>query len=316
MSSLKEFYTNEELNLILSNPFYYICENKDIFHFIKELWLSNFKVYGMQDIALEVFDSISSNKSFDEKIKTINNILRYRRLHKLTKAAAIKNTPMQFSLDLIKEYVENINSFLDYGSGKLALLDAIQKEFKVGKLYGFDPKSTPKFLDKESKIKFITNIDELSILKDLDVIYSSFVFHHLTSKEIKESIEVFKKILAKNGKIIFLEETFSNDKDLFKSSSEKLKLLGYSSNIELTNIFNSLSVKERLLCIYLNDYLINLKNLSYMPWTYEYKSLDEWEDLFIKNNFKIVNRYYFGITNSNRLKQGVTGMLLIENFNE
>jgi SAM-dependent methyltransferase len=312
--NFKKYFGNDELTFIQNHIFETIKNSLDITKFLETLWKSNFEDIGFGFLVDEMFEIIekSAGKKDGEVIQQIETIFLNKDFKRYARKSR-KNTgsKMQFGYELVKNYLNGANTFLDFGAGKLALIRRIARENpNIQKFYGFDPGSNPDYISFDERVEFINDFDKLKNLKNIDVIYSSFVFHHLTAEEIDNSLKLIKSILAPNGKFILVEESFPIEStfELENNSKAKLESLGYSLNKEASKLFEKLSTKEKFLAIYLNDVLINLKNLSYMPWTFEYKSMEEWRKLLKDYGFELDEEYAFGLIDSKRLKQGLTTM--------
>lgn len=311
--TFKSFFSEKEISDIQKNPINLFVEYSTCTDFIYRLWLNNFLKVGFPEIPDRLFGILkkSSSKNFDETLHELQNVFdthkEFKRQARRSRRFGVK---MNFGFDLIRPYItQNTKQFLDFGCGKMALLRRLAKEnIPIKKLYGFDPASNPGEVNFDTRAEFINTIEKLNGLESLDLIHTSFVFHHLTKREIEESLNILHEVLKNNGIFVFIEESFSTDVTLESVSSQKLKDIGYATHKELTELFEKLTVKERLLAIYMNDVLINLKNLSYMPWTFEYRDLEGWRSIIESRGFTMVEEYSFGIVENDRLKQGLTSM--------
>ena len=300
MSSFKELFLDFEIDELKSNVFQCLKDTPEVLEFIQELWENNFHTFGLKDSAKGAFESIKNNflVSDLDYNNLFTNTLKTQEYKKHRRKSFLSAEKMDFQYSLLESYLQNASSFLDFGSGKLATLRKIcSNNQNIQKLYGFDPNSNPRFTSSDPRISFITKLKDLKNLKDLDIIYSSLVLHHLTPEELDQSLKVIFNCLKSGGKFILIEEGFPEelDEELLKVSHEKLNSFGYSMNEQLVAKFENFTDREKFLVIYFNDYLINLGNLNYMPWTFEYRDLDSWVQLVEEYNFKLEEKYYFGI---------------------
>jgi SAM-dependent methyltransferase len=309
----KEHFIADKLLDLEKNPFKEIKENEKIFTFLKNLWIHNFNKIGFAIIPEQMFQVLKEEQNFESALQQIEEIFQNKDFKRHARRSRRFGTKMSFSYELIRPYVQNQTSFLDFGCGKMALLRRLAKEkTSFQKLYGYDPASNPGEINFDQRVEFITTIKDLESLSNIDIVHASYVFHHLTAEEIRVAFKVIHKILKPGGIFIFIDEAFPEEFSMFnlQFSIEKLNSIGYQINNTLTEEFNSLNEKERFLTIYLNDVLINLKNLTYMPWTFEYRSLEEWRREIESFGFIKNEEYFFGIAENERLKQGITSLQL------
>ena len=72
--------------------------------------------------------------------------------------------------------------------------------------------------------------------------------------------------------------------------------------------FLKLSKDEKIQYLFLNDWLMNLKN-RYMPWTVRYKSIEEWEKLAVTAGFQKSGIHFIGAVAKRKRRQGMTAVL-------
>jgi len=77
---------------------------------------------------------------------------------------------------------------------------------------------------------------------------------------------------------------------------------------EATSEFLKLSKEEKIQFLFLNDWLMNLQN-KYMPWTLNYKSMEEWESIAGSAGFHLVESHFLGAIKKRKRKQGMTVVL-------
>ncbi len=291
-TEFKNFFNREEFNNLKENPFTYILESKEVFDFLNELWIFNFERIGFKEIPHQIFNYLQKNNKNNTKViaeeiqKIIDSNKEFKRYARRSRRHSAK---MSFQFDLVKEFIDNKKTFLDFGCGKMALLRRLAKEELLDKVYyGYDPNVELEYYDFHSNVKFISNKQELLKIHKVDIAYTSFVLHHLSAEEIKSSLTLIHSILKPEGKLIVIEESFyRNNVNYLKSPLLEFNNIVFKQNEKLNNYFFKLSTKEKFLSIYLNDVLNNLKNLHYMPWTLEYKSMEEWRSIIESKGFKL-----------------------------
>jgi hypothetical protein len=294
-------------NIIKMNFLQQINSYPKVFNFIHNLWVNNFKNFGFEYLVEKIFEEIKTVDNFDNLIIRIDEILRDKEFKKFNRKSFSQSKFKAFQFEIVKPFLDKAESILDFGCGKMALIRRISKEDdfeKIKILAGYDPNLEINYKDFDSRAVFYNRKSDL-IGKKFDLIISSFVLHHMTKDEIEENLNLINSILTENGKFILIEESFDGKFPNF-DSIEFLKNTDFEISSELTQEFLDLTLEQKFLAIYLNDILINYRNLDYIPWTNQYKTMIEWRSLCEKYGFKFEKEYFFGIINKGRLKQGIT----------
>lgn len=230
----------------------------------------------------------------------------------------LKNHPSLkkfFTKDMFLQMIESeaggVESVLDFGCGKLAFLkNMAEKNKDIKEMIGIDSKSKPDLEKLDSRIKFKRN---LAAVKNLsaDLVVVKLVLHHLAEGEIIEKLKDIKRILKPSGRLIVFEETFPERVEgKLEISKRYLNELGMEVASEVTDDFLSLPREEKRAFLFLNDWLINLQNASYMPWTLEYKSMEEWQNVVESVGFVLKRKVFLGAIVGRKRKQGMTGMFV------
>lgn len=315
---MRSHFSTSELEKYIQNPFTALQNNKAVFDFLKQLWIFNYGQVGFGYIGESIFESIKNAPDESvEVIKTkIESCYRDKPFIQHCKNSRMGSHKMDFGFDILKPLIDKERtSFLDFGCGRLALLKKISyKNDQITHLYGYDPKSNPKNFSLDARIKFFSDIEELKKLENVGTVFTSFVLHHLTYAQLEQALTTINTILIKGGSFIILEETFPQQEDISLTTTSLQYMLenGYELNQNLTYMFQSLSIRDKFLAIFISDFIANLKHLSYMPWTMEYHSIDEWSSFIERFGFGLQSTYYFGVPQSGRVKQGPTGMLVFK----
>ena len=221
-------------------------QDKEILSFIENLWRSNFKQYGFERLPIEIFADLNKFSTLEEFSQHINSVLNNKEFKKFGRKGRKSKLTNSFTYDLVKQYLNDAESILDYGCGKMAQLRRIAREDhpNLSVIAGYDPKINPDYKDFDMRAEFFSTIDEFSERK-FDLIMCSFVLHHLEEAEIIEVIQVMKNSLNPNGKILILEETIPDvlTNELETNSNMFLKNIGYeSSKSQLYRLPSGLSI--------------------------------------------------------------------------
>jgi ubiquinone/menaquinone biosynthesis C-methylase UbiE len=212
-------------------------------------------------------------------------------------------------LELIEKELVCAETVLDFGCGKLAFLKNMAENFPaVQRLIGVDPKSQPEVEDLDPRIIFerdLSSVAEASV--DLAVI--KLVLHHIENDvEIIEILRNIKKTLKPGGKLIIFEESFRENEMDITEIKEYLSQFNLKLAEDATANFLKLSKEEKQQYLFLNDWLMNLQN-KYMPWAWQYKSMEEWTKLVETAGFKNLKNNFIGAIKRRKRKQGMTVIL-------
>lgn len=317
-NSFTDYFTTDEVQSLKAKPFWWLRSESKVFTFLEILWKNNFRQYGFEYLAEQIFEIIQNCKTNDtaDIVQQIESVFTDPNFKKFTRFARQANIQkMDLNYQIIKDYLVDANSFFDFGCGRMALIRRIVRENQqLERLYGYDPKSNPYYRDFDPRVTFLEKIDSVKSINPVDIVYSSFVLHHLTEEEIDEALATIISLLKPNGKFILLEETYPQiSLNAYAQDTHKFLLkFGYENSIELFDIFDSLSDREKMLVIYLNDVLINSKNLSYMPWTFTYRTAEGWKERVEKYGLKMPESEKFWILHEGKIKQGITGFMVFE----
>jgi SAM-dependent methyltransferase len=317
-STFKRLFEAQEVESLHHDYFSWLRREKNVLDLLEELWTDNFRQFGFKHLAVDVFKKIREGefRETNNLIADIDNVFTDPDFKKFTRfSRQANNSKMDLNYQLVREHLQGVESFFDYGCGRMALIRRIVREnTSIRRFYGYDPKSQPYYLDFDPRVAFFDHLSALSHIPLVDVVYSSFVFHHLTEEQIEQSLHCISNILKPGGKFILVEETFPEREALavVDRTGEHIEQFGYEAHTDLLQIFLQLSEREKMLVIYLNDVLINLKNLSYMPWTFEYRTIEQWSHEVEKHGFKKSYDDLFWILKEGKIKQGVSGMMVFE----
>src|SRR6056300_908740 len=204
-----------------------------------------------------------------------------------------KNYINSFNNFLLKNFSFNKNSkILDIGCGRGKIIGSISNRLKLkNKPFGIDVED---HLDKDKKIIF-KKIDALSFLKKntvlFDVIMIKQTIHFLKLSQISKLINLCKKNLNKNGKIIISTLKLMKRK-LKKSLKRDIKILNLikKSNKHLIKkfIFTVNISKKKYLKMIKNRYISTLLTMSKIEIVNGIKELDKNYSSRIKFKDKLV----------------------------
>ncbi len=308
--------TQAENNVILASKptevFSLLRSHPQVSQFVRELWVHNFDNYGFGWLAEKLFEeTIASLDDFETSAARFKEILKEPSFKKMLRKQW-KEPKMALSYRMLEPFMNDTRSFLDFGCGRLALLRKIgQMSSDELILYGFDPYSDPEHLPHDPRIHFFTSQEALSKLKDIDMAYTSYVFHHLEEHIIHQSLDTLHKLLKPGGTLLVIEETFPeiNSVEQDEEAFAFAKASGIDLEKNLREKFLELPTQEKLLTLFVNDVLININNLGYMPWTNQYRSMNQWTEVISSHGFNLQQQLYFGVFREGRLKQGITSLL-------
>lgn len=293
---------------ILKNPLK-ILESAEIFSALKKHWANNHENLVVPEKFVEDFfaylkDASSQGKIPDQEIKKQYN----KKLKEYWNKNLKLEKPGDMFLEMIEPELRGVEAVLDFGCGKLAFLKNIAESNKeIKKLIGVDAKSQPVLEGLDSRIEFVRSLVDIETAS-VDLVVIKLVLHHLENEQ--EALAIFKelgRVLRSGGKLIVFEESFP---DAICDIRESEKYLA-KFNLELSEVtedFLRLSREDKIKFLFLNDWLMNLQN-AYMPWTMQYKSMEEWKTLIESVGFQERESHFLGAIKHRKRKQGMTAVL-------
>lgn len=297
------------------DPFAVMRQERHVMAWLRELWFTRFDAIGFGSIAESMFTTIEESQGVALEV-VIRKLLSFFEIPEFNRSIRI-NYPnsrgMDFNCKLLESYISNATSFLDYGAGKLALVRKLSKtNISLLRIDGFEPGVLVHTMPPDGRVHFFNSISGLEQQSSYDCIHCSFVLHHLTDQETKNALRTMYNLLSKNGVFLLIEEAFPIEdlKSLVSSGKLYLEAIGYQLDEKLSTQFTILSNRKKFLAIYLNDLLMNLKNLHYLPWTFNYRAMEGWREVAKEAGFNLQESHYLAIPQSGKLKQGIVAMMV------
>ncbi|KKR20196.1 MAG: hypothetical protein UT50_C0020G0007 [Candidatus Moranbacteria bacterium GW2011_GWA2_39_41] len=288
---------------ILENPLA-ILESTEILNVLKKHWIANHEnLTNPENFVEEFFAEIQSIDSSRE----INKLYQ-KKLKKYRDNILDLGKPGDMFLEIIEHDLQNVETVLDFGCGKLAFLKNIaESNAEVRRLIGVDLKSQPVLDCLDSRIEFHRSLNEVANAS-VDVVTIKLVLHHLESEQkAQEIFTELRRVLKSGGKLIVFEESFTDA----NHGVEEIENYLAKFNLKLSEVtvdFLQLSRECKIKFLFINDWLMNLQNV-YMPWTMQYKSMEEWRDLIVSVGFVEKESHFLGAIKHRKRKQGMTAIL-------
>jgi len=288
----------------LENPLE-ILKSANVLDVLKKHWIINHE--NLIDPEKFVEDFFAEIKNLDSK-RELNKIYQ-KKLKRYRNENLNLAKPEDMFLEIIKNDLRKAKTVLDFGCGKLTFLkNMAEKNPDIKKLIGVDLRSHPMLKDIDARIEFFRSLDDIADTS-VDLVIIKLVLHHLDNEE--EARIIFKelrRVLKADGKMIILEETFP---DAVYSETEIKKYLA-KFNLQLSEStidFLQLSREDRIEFLFINDWLMNLQN-DYMPWTGQYRSIEEWKEMIESIGFVEEYSHFLGAIKHRKRKQGMTAELI------
>ena len=244
------------------------------------------------------------------------NKFHNKKLKEYWKEGAGLGKPKDMFLEIMDSAFLGMETVLDFGCGKLALLrELAENNAQLKKLIGVDLKSSPVLEGVDKRIEFQRDLQNIK-KKSVDLAVIKLVLHHLENlEEIKIILSGIRDVLRSGGKLLLLEESFPliNAGGMEGQIQEIRKYLS-QFHLELSDVtadFLGLSVEDKNNFLFLNDWLMNTQN-SYMPWTGMYQSMEEWAVLGEELGFSQKEAHFLGAIAHRKRKQGMTAYLVWE----
>lgn len=287
------------------NPVLSALKDKKISNFVEELLIKGYAKYGIpKRIPIRIISVLRKSKSLNSAINRVYQIPEIKNKKSIFWMGR-KNYEQRKSrhyevLHFIKRWLKGkIILEVGCGSGDLGLI--ISKQFKIEGFVGTDIHLQKKRITT-SRIKLKKQKTETEIpIKNsfADTVLLIDMLHHVSKSNQKKLLVNIRNKLKESGIIIFFEYTFSEIKEpLLKR------------NISLG--FKRLSKNQKLASMVLIDWIGNILVLHRkIPMPYSYRTMEQWEKLFIKLNFQIVTSQYIGFP-KNFFHQGPYGILVLK----
>lgn len=300
---------------ILKNPLV-ILKNEAVLGALKKLWANNHLNLENPEKFSEDFFAHLRNQYAEAETASPREILKYYK-NKIKEHRTqvvsddfLKNT----HIELFRKELAAAEAILDFGCGKLAFLKNVALENRnIQKLIGVDFKSRPDLRDIDSRIVFLPMESETKISvgdDSVDLVFAKSVLHHLESEEdILEILAEIKRVLKDGGKFVLFEESFPDSSAAERIIAEAERYLdkyGMKLADVATKDFLRLARAEKFQFLFLNDWLMNLQNAGYMPWTGQYKTMEEWISLAAQVGFRCAEKHFLGALQKRKRKQGMT----------
>lgn len=292
-----------------------ILQNEAVLGVLRQIWENNhINLTDPQSFAGEFFTFLK-NKANEDAINPEELRVFYEQKLKEYKIPGRKGEKTQDILEkAMAADLGQAQKILDFGCGKLTLLKMVAENHpQLVELVGVDAGSAPSMINLDERIKFVRTAGDNIPLEtgQFDVVVSKLVFHHLADEAmILNFFREIKRVLRPSGKFYFFEETFSEQVTDLNASEKYLQQFGLRMNVRVTEDFLQLAEVDKLQLLFLNDWLMNLKNLSYMPWSFQYKTLEEWTRLAETAGLQKTEEHFIGVLAEKKRKQGVSALLV------
>jgi SAM-dependent methyltransferase len=304
---------------LLKNPLQ-ILQSEAVLAVLRKLWANNHVNLENPDKFIADFFAFLRERRCEEDVDSKSIHAFYER--KLKEHRIVAALKKEKTVDILSEALRaglvRAERILDFGCGKLTFLKIVaEQNSQLKKLVGIDAGSRPNLENTDTRIEFVQSTGEsLPIeMADFDIVVSKLVFHHLKDEEeILKFLGEIRRIMKPGGKFYLMEESFPQKikTDLIKETRNYLKQFDMCLAEEVTADFLNLTKEEKLELLFLNDWLMNLKNLDYMPWTFQYKTMEDWASLGKAAGFASCEKHFIGIVADKKRKQGVSALLIFE----
>lgn len=289
---------------ILENPLK-ILDSERILAVLKRHWVANHENLIDPEKFVEEFFAEIKNLGSNREI----NKLYQKKLKEFRDDSLDLGKPGDMFLEMIEQDLRGVETVLDFGCGKLAFLKNIaENNSGIKKLIGIDLKSQPVLDGLDTRIEFHRSLSEVSDTS-VDLVTIKLVLHHLENEqEAQEIFAELRRVLKPNGELIVFEESFPEANCEVEEIEKYLAKFNLQMS-EVTVDFLQLSQEDKIKFLFINDWLMNLQN-AYMPWTMQYKSIEQWRDLLVSVGFTEKESHFLGAIKHRKRKQGMTAELI------
>lgn len=288
------------------NPVFYLNDKK-ICNFIENLLINGYTNYNIStEIPKRIINILEENKyekpnTIKEKIYEIPELKNKKSIFwKERKKYELNRVRYYKILKFIKKWLKG-EKILDVGCGRGDMGFVILKKCGIKKYIGSDIYLPPKIM-KCAGMQFLKQKTENEIpikTSSINTITLIDMLHHVSKDNQEKLVKNIKSKLKENGVIIVFEYTFSEIKNpLLKNDA--------------TYEFMKLTKKQKIRCMALMDWISNILILNRkMPLPYSYKTMEEWEKLFVKVGFKVIISQFIGFPQE-FFHQGPFGLLVLK----
>lgn len=281
----KKFYHGEEAIKIFIDA----NKNIDIINVVKEIHKLSYLIH-LGDLAAQYIERSYNGLIYQcESEEKLHCYFKSRREEfgqlnleqKLVsyKVKSLFRTMFMVSADLFEGIIVDIgagnNSF-----GKIV----VEKCSKVTKVVGVDIEDINAYKNKQ--LEFVKSKDKKRI--DLpgdyaDIVIFRFSLHHMDRDTQKKLLTEAYRILKKRGSLIIVEDTFSVKKAPIFDNELLNKFMGLGSN---EKYIKAISYMDASSCFLYKEV---------MPFTFEFRCMEDWEEILLDCGYKGIDSRFWGI---------------------
>ena len=174
---------------------------------------------------------------------------------------------------------------VDIGCGTGSLSAAIAREIPgVEKVIATDVKDYRTIIDDSVEFRFQPDPQTIPVASNTaDTVVLSFVLHHVEKNDLGRFLGEIKRILKNDGKVVIIEDTYSNT-GRSEYNSDYLKL------------FLKLDEQQKIKALAFNDWLGNtvFRGMA-IGLPYNFRSMEEWEKVFRAAGLSLAAQQSLGI---------------------
>jgi len=291
-----------------------ILESEAVLSVLKKHWLGNHENLTQPEKFVEEFFAYLVGAADQRGIANKEIKKHYnKKLKEYWNEKLKAEKPGDMFLEMLHDRLDDVETVLDFGCGKLAYLkNMAEQSASIKKFIGIDSNSRPILVGLDPRIEFARSLDAVADTS-VDLVVIKLVLHHLEcDQEAQDIFTGLRRVLRPGGKLIVFEESFPIAPCGKKEIENYLaKFACPARNLEMAEVtqdFLQLTVEEKIQFLFLNDWLMNLQN-HYMPWTGLYKSIEDWIDLVESTGFQKESAHFLGAIKHRKRKQGMTAVL-------
>lgn len=281
---IEKYYQGEDA----INVFQDVKKNPDILSVVRKIHKLSYQIH-LGDAAAQFIEN-----SYDELVKHCHDERdlfyyfesrreEFRKLNLEEKLVDYKTKSLLRTLFMVSaELFEG--TIVDIGAGDNSLgKEIIEKCAKVTKVIGIDIDDSGVY--KNQRLEFIKMMNEGKI--DLEecahVVIFRFSLHHMKRDIQKKLLNEAYRILKKDGILIIIEDTFSGEQTpvFDNESQEEFMKLGSTEKY-----IKAMSYMDASSCFLFKEV---------MPFTFGFRSIEEWKELIFNCGFRSIESCFWGI---------------------
>ena len=304
------------------SPVKRLAQQPELMSFIEEYLSKRYIRWGLpENLAERILDTLTANyEDFEEARRRVyRDIIDFDTddAWKVAYEVYKKDTKYDSAYDQIRAHVENLPQgalIVDLGAGNNVFGAVIAENLSAVEVVGVDimdyheDRGIPnlKYFKQTSPIEIPSQIKDASV----DVLTMNAVLHHVSSELVPELMKEIMRVLKPGGRVILIEDTYSPKLPFLDNSDDDLN----QRFLDLVGKHGDQFAKDFFA---FNDWYANILVHKWdgMATPYEFKSIEEWQELFNQSGFSSSSSSNLGFPKEGFHKPGL-GIMVFNKHEE